>query len=254
MDINDNKIKDKIFIYLHICILNNWEEVTKNILTKINESGLINKIENIFLFVLGNITTDNLEKIKKIQELNPKYKIKSFKNEVNTYERLTLNQLLDDCKNKYENCKILYLHSKGITRYKQHCYPNIVDWVEYLLYYNVTKYEECLNALNECDTCSINFRNDKRFLNRTANNHRYHYSGNFWWANSDYIKTLNNLEIRENFKDNQEYTIYYLEPEMWICSKAKKCMCLNDSNIDHYNKSYKFDQYENIFNKKIVEL
>ena len=66
----DNKIYDnKIFIYCHVCLINNQEEVT-------------NKIENLFIFVLGDITIDNIKKIKKILKLNYKYKIKSFKKEI----------------------------------------------------------------------------------------------------------------------------------------------------------------------------
>lgn len=252
-----NKITGKNFIYFHICILNNWEEVAIDILKKINESELINKIENIFFFVLGDITKENLDKIKKILELNPKYKLKSFKNKIQTYERLTINQLLDDCINKYEDCKILYLHTKGITRYGTYKYQYVKDWVDYLLYFTVIKHEDCINELNDNDTCGVNFRNDGRYLKYINVKHRYHYSGNFWWANSNYIKNLPKLDLnmKFTFDVNQLKSIfYYLEPEMWICLKAVKCMCLHESNVDHYAENYKIDQYRDMFKKKIYNL
>jgi hypothetical protein len=36
--------------------------------------------------------------------------------------------------------------------------------------------------------------------------------------------------------------------------KSKKCVSLNDSIVDHYNVHYKFDQYKDILNKKIIEI
>lgn len=246
------KIKGKNFIYLHTCILNNWEEVTINILNKINESGLINEIDTLYLFVLGDITLENLDKVNKIIKLNPKYKLRKIKNTLNIYERLTLNQILDDCQNKYENCKILYLHSKGITRCNDWFYSNVTEWVDLLIYFNITKYKDCLKELDNFDTCGINLRTDDRYSDK--NNHNYHYSGNFWWANSDYIKILPKLETKDVFNDRDDYIKYYLKPEMWICSKAKKCISLHDSNIDHYMVSYKLDKYKDKINKKIVEL
>jgi hypothetical protein len=238
----DNKIyNNKIFIYYHVCLINNWEEVTNKIFQEINKSGLIDIIENLFIFILGDITKDNCQKIKKITQMNPKYIIKKFSKEIQLYERFTLNSLLDDCKNKYVNCKILYLHSKGITRPN---YPNVEDWVNYLIYFNVKQHRECINLLDKYDTCSVNLV-DKPAI---------HYSGNFWWANSEYIKIINPLRILNNQNFSRaEYIKYYLEPEMWICSKIKKAISLHNSNLNHYNEKYKLDSYENKINYFCIE-
>ena len=231
----DNKIyNDKIFIYYHVCLINNWEKVTNKIFQEINKSGLIDIIENLFIFILGDITIDNIEKIKKIIQMNPKYKIISFNKNIQLYERHTLNTLLDDCKsrNKYKNCKILYLHSKGITKPD---HKNVEDWVNYLIYFNINQHIDCINMLDNYDTCGVNLLEQPVM----------HYSGNFWWANSEYIKMLAPLSIiiQTNFNSNQEYCNYYVQPEMWICSKTKKSISLWNSNINHYNNSYKPDKY-----------
>jgi hypothetical protein len=229
-------VKNKTFIYLHVCMINNWEEITNQILNQINTSGLIDKIENLFFFVLGELNKNNLEKIKKIQQLNPKYKVKSIRKEVQTYEKITLNYLLDDCKNKYENCKILYLHTKGITRVGN---KNVEDWVKYLIYFNVNKHNDCINALDKYDTCGVNLH-EKPLL---------HYSGNFFWANSEYIKKLEELDIREHFICQEDYVKYYLASEMWICSKTNNCKTLHNSNVNHYHQEYKEENYKE---KKLI--
>ena len=231
----DNKIySNKIFIYYHLCLINNWEEVTNKIFQEINKSGLIDKIENLFIFALGDITKDNCQKIKNIQQLNPKYKIISFKKQIYLYERYTLNSLLDDCKseNKYENCKILYLHSKGVSRPG---HKNVVDWVNYLIYFNINQHVDCINMLDKYDTCGVNLI-DVPYI---------HYSGNFWWANTDYIKMLSPLDtdIRTKFLSQQDFIDWYILPEMWICSKTKKSISLWNSNINHYHQEYKPDKY-----------
>lgn len=227
----NEKIRNKIFIYYHVCMINNWEEITNQILHQINISGLIDKIDNLFFYVVGELNKNNLEKIKKLQQLNPKYKVKSLRKEVQTYEKITLNSLLDDCQNKYSKCKILYLHSKGITRVGN---KNVEDWVKYLIYFNINKHEECLNALDKYDTCGVNLNEKPSF----------HYSGNFWWGNSNYIKKLDPLEIKENFVSHDDYVKYYLASEMWLCSKTKNCKTLHNSNINHYHQEYKKDKYE----------
>lgn len=224
------KIKNKIFVYFHVCMINNWESITNQILSEINKSGLIDKIETLFLFVLGDLNKNNLEKLKKIQNQNPKYKIKSLRKEIQTYEKITLNSLLEDCQNKYDNCKILYLHSKGVTRMGN---KNVEDWVNYLIYFNVNKHQDCIDALDTNDTCGVNLSEKPQF----------HYSGNFWWGNSDYIKKLEQLQIREHFICKEDYVNYYLSSEMWICSQTTKCKSLHNSNVNHYQEEYPKEKY-----------
>ena len=57
-----------IYVYIHICILNDWLEVLTNLITNIKTSGLYNVVDKIRCFVLGNL--DNTPEIlidKKIQ-------------------------------------------------------------------------------------------------------------------------------------------------------------------------------------------
>ena len=91
--------------------------------------------------------------------------------------------------------------------------------------------------LDNYDTCGVNLLEDPVM----------HYSGNFWWAKSDYIKNLQPLHIiiQPKFNSHQEYINYYILPEMWICSQTKKSISLFNSNINHYHNDYNPKHYIN---------
>ena len=43
----------KIYIYFHVCCINNWKSVVRNIYDQIKESGLYEKTEKIKCSVIG---------------------------------------------------------------------------------------------------------------------------------------------------------------------------------------------------------
>jgi hypothetical protein len=80
-----------------------------------------------------------------------------------------------------EDMYVLYLHTKGVKHNNRN--KNVLDWVNYLTYFNIEKHETCIQALEDgADTVGVNLQKDKTVPT--------HYSGNFWWAKSDYLKKL----------------------------------------------------------------
>ena len=73
-----------------------------------------------------------------------------------------------------------------------------IDWIKYMLHWNVEQWELAIEKLELHDTYGCNYI----LLKNTQN---YLYSGNFWWANSSYIKELP-LDIGKSYND----------PEIWI--------------------------------------
>ena len=55
-------------------------------------------------------------------------------------------------------------------------------WNEYLEYWTMYRWKDCVDALNTHHTASC-------FIKHTGG-HPLHYCGNVWWANSKYIKML----------------------------------------------------------------
>ena len=223
----DNQLPPKIYIYIHICCINNWKSVLDKLLSMIKESGLYDKTEEIRCGVLSqNIETD----IEYIKRCNDKIKIIGYSSNLALYEMPTINNIFENSfssestlNNNKEPIYVLYLHTKGVKN-PGHVYIN--DWVNYLCYFNINKHEDCINKLNEgYDAVGVNLQ----YLPKT------HFSGNFWWSKFEYINTLQKCE---SVKYN------YLNTEMWICQRIDgKYFSLFNSNKNHYADRWEEHNY-----------
>jgi hypothetical protein len=210
------------YIYIHVCMIGIWEEVITKLLNTCKQAGLLKQVQKCYMIALGN--KSQLVNLNDIIKNYDNCEIKTHQSDVTNYERTTLNILWDDANIKDHNFKVLYLHSKGVTRNKNREIACVSDWVDYMSHYLINHHQLCQQALNTFDTVGVNFKFDPQ----------PHFSGNFWWANSKYIKTLPRY-IGQN----------YLDPEMWICSLVEsRILCLAQSNVDHYKQRYQFDSYQ----------
>lgn len=96
--------------------------------------------------------------------------------EPNIYEGHTLNFLYNTCKEKDVN--VLYFNNKGIT--KTLTSPSTLNWREILDYICIANWEKCVAKLQAYDVVGVKDRNS----------HPRVLSGNYFWANSNYIKQL----------------------------------------------------------------
>ena len=178
----------KTIIYLHICAINNWREIVKKIFDRIRSSGLYDKIESVRYTLLGDFECLNDEMFK-----DPKFHNIVYSPQLDLYESVTLNKLWYAAQQE-EEFNVLYLHSKGVSYNGKN--DTITKWVEYLTYFNIDRYADCLEQLKDNDVVGVNIYN---FI-------MLHYSGNFWWSKSSYIKKSTQYCF--------QYT--YNAPEYWI--------------------------------------
>ena len=221
----DKTVFPKIYIYIHICCINNWKSVFDKLLYIIKDSGLYDKTVEIRCGVLSQTIEADIEYIK---SGNDKIKIIGYSNNLQLYEVPTINTVFENSRSSEptltetkEPTYVLYLHTKGVKN-PENVYIN--DWVNYLSHFNIKKHEDCINKLNEgYDAVGVNLQ----YLPKT------HFSGNFWWSRFDHIKSLQNCG----------YT-YYVEPEMWICQRIDgKYFSLFNSNKNHYNDRWEEHNY-----------
>jgi hypothetical protein len=155
---------------------------------------------------------------------DPKVRVIHISNSLKMREVFTINCIWNDA--QVEDFNVLYVHSKGVTHNGMN--PNVKDWVNLLLHFNVHRYDECLEQLKTSDTVGVNLR-------RTP---EIHYSGNFWWSKSSYIKTLDRCVDHS-----------YNAPEFWITDSDKgrfvslwNSVTIVDSRrinkFSHYKKKY----------------
>ncbi len=174
-----------ITIFYHIAKINNWEKIVSE------HESLVSEIPDCKL-IKNFLEKDNLDQ----------------------YEVPTLHQLWKYAKTKDQNEIIGYIHTKGVTRPFNR--SNRL-WRETLNYWTLTRWKDHIHCLKDADTSGvryINYHRDGLYLP--------HYSGNFWFANSNYIKTLEDpTNYAENYHPkipSKKHSSNRYGCEMWIGS------------------------------------
>lgn len=196
-----------IFVYFHVSALGNWMDVVRAQLTRFSKDSFYDLISQIRIGFLGD--TLAISKLRELIKPFTKAVIHVTGENIKMAERLTLTALREDSQSS--EFFALYLHSKGVTRFNDKIYPNIVDWVEAMCFFLVSQHQSCLRYLNSDAGVSA--------LGLNCYTEPFpHFSGNFWWAKSSYVRTL-----------STEFPPEYVAPEFWILSG--NCSALNLAHI-----------------------
>lgn len=207
----NNLINQKInnICFIHSCCIDNDITILQKLITQTD-----NKFEYIYIINIGNkINNDMIQ--------NNKIKIINYSENPRLFEKPTIN--LINIFSKFHDCKILYLHTKGVSYKGKH--QNVNDWMDYMLYFLLDNHKLCLDYLDMYDTVGCNY-NEKP---------RKHYSGNFWYATSTYIRTL--PQITSNDRHDCEWYI--------LSNPSVKPYTIFSSNVDHYAQPYPKALYTN---------
>jgi len=210
--------------YIHICQIGNWNYSLSMIFNKIKETGLYDIVNEIRCGVLNNDL-----KITDCDIFNdPKIKI-VYVGYPNEYERPTLLHMKNSSKTENDDTKYFYFHTKGLRWFGTDKEQNVVDWIKLLLYWNIDNYKKAIDVLNDYDTYGCNYYKEDKY-------NPSHYSGNFFWVKSSYLKILD-----EHI--NNEYN----DPEFWLCSKKGNFYNAYSSGLEgmgHYNNPYPENIYK----------
>jgi hypothetical protein len=178
----------KIIIYYHVAGFGLYESIFQEQISLLKSSGLYDKCEEIRISFLGK--EGALDRY-----IEDKLKIVYFSENIKEFEIPTINKLFLDSTQMDEEYYILYIHTKGCSNLKG--VKGQYYWRQMMNYWMITRHEDCLTALDgNFSTCGINSMPRKN---------PNHYSGNFWWANSGYIKKLSAVK-------NNKFTA----PEYWV--------------------------------------
>jgi hypothetical protein len=171
-----------IYIFMHLCNYgNNWKSIISNQIMQLIKSGLYAQCEKIFYGCSCNNCEEELQNfLRKYKKIN-----KLPRQETYVHENITINKIIEFSKQQHKNVHILYIHSKGVTGRSNH--QNY--WRDFMMNYNVNMWKVCVNLLNNnYNTVGVNL----------LHNPMIHYSGNFWWGRSDYIKKLDYIDKNNN--------------------------------------------------------
>ena len=221
-DINviNSMLSKKNICFIHSCHLKDKGlKRLEYLVEKIKDSGLINHLESIYINNIGIPILENT--------YGDKFKISNYSDNPALYEIPTINKI-DQFSKENLNYNILYLHTKGINYDDNNQKEN--DWIDMMLYFIVEKYELCLEKLQQgIQAVGCNYYDEQMKIRNPK-----HFSGNFWWANSQYISTLPSLIGKtENVNPN--------DAEFWLCNNNPSVYEIHNSKINHY-----FDVYPDI--------
>jgi hypothetical protein len=206
-------------IFFHCYCLNDFATILASKLKKLKMSGLYDAVDKIYMPVF-NFYPHHQEFLDDLRNVYPKIELSFITNAQFNSEPDTLNLILKKANEYEKNTPILYLHTKGVSHLHPNLKRNIDAWVRYLDLYNISKWEECVSALKDHDVAGGLYVDNPQ-----------HFSGNFWWANSDYLKTLPRLT---------KYNIdQYNRGEFWVCSNTNKAYPVSmNAPVDLYHNYY----------------
>lgn len=156
------------------------------------------------------------------------------------YELPTLQKLWEYCQQAQTNEPICYIHTKGVTTPKRR---KRRLWRETLNYWVLRRWQDNVVLLEKCDMAGA------RAFNFKMDGHEVpHYSGNFWWANSDYIKGLPSpTQYIEDFDfayspDGSDHRRFGCE--FWVGSAHPKMGVVDNYIIDHIRQITRYKGLE----------
>lgn len=194
-DINYDKLRPimknyngevKHVCFIHSCTINNNTYILDKMIKTINDSGLINILDKIFIINLGNNIT-NTYQTQKINIIN-------YSSNINLFETPTIN-LIHAFSTFNQNVKLLYLHTKGASY--NAISQKIIDQIDTMLSHLVVKYKNMLEKLDTYDAIGY------EYLEKPNK----HFNSNFWWSKTNYIVKLHIITSKTRH-----------EPEWWILS------------------------------------
>ena len=199
--------------FLHIATMGDYQEIFNELMGVILTSNILDKVElNVCIAGDGKLNVPDLNNVN-VHRVG----------RVDEFEFVT-HQFMEDIINETdENIKVLYFSGLGVT-------GNTIfkkSWRSYLTYFVITQFEECIKALDEgYDVCGVDWRT----------NPVPHYSGNFWWSNSTYLKTLPKIQTLNKPNSPRVLTLRH-NAEMYIgMNSSVNPRILHQSNVSQYER------------------
>lgn len=208
--ISNNK---NIAVFYHVYQYGDWLKLVSDQIKLLHITGLYEACSFIHIGINGQEPFPFNNKKIKIQ-----YNKDSWSEETQT-----LNSLRNFCEQN-DDWNILYFHTKGITRLSQETY----DWRKIMEYFCIEKWKESIEILNDYNTVG------SLYMDECYYGFFPHYSGNFWWAKSEYIRTLDHSYLDSGIRQNREF---------WIGTGKGLMYSFLTTGLNHYAHCYPRELY-----------
>jgi len=217
-------LRSHITVFYHVACIGNWREVFQEQMLQLNSS----RFNKIHLSVLGS--NDDLQfTLSALQKMHINVLSLLHDEDLRNFEAPALNAIQEHSK-KY-NGYVLYLHSKGVSNPAD---ESKAKWRRLMMKELVENWENCMTQLLNYDVIGVNWRDMPPIS---------HFSGNFWYASTAYLR---NLADFKNYYEKPLYKIWdrindkRLGCEFWIGSgsTSPKVLSLCYRNVDFCNPAF----------------
>lgn len=214
-----------IYGVYHIFCAHGWQNLVKEQMESLKSSGLWDVTKKLFVSCIISEDSD-MEELRSIIDSDEKWEFISVEKNKKKFEFPALNFIQDLCRN--HNGLVYYFHTKGISLLStgnnsggyQKFRRNVTAWRKMMEYFVFDKWQVAVNVLmNGYDTYGASKMDPPYTL-------RSHYSGNFWWARSEY---LTHLPVLDEEKRKNRFNA-----EMWILSGQGHFFSTFDNNATLY--------------------
>lgn len=204
----------KIIVFYHLYQYGPWEAVFNEQYGLLRSSGLFDAADGIFIGINGNQTAQF-----------PNEKVYSAINEHPEMHEADTLKALAYTASTVPDAKILYIHSKGVSNYNK----KSNDWRKMMNHFCIEKWQDCVDLLQDHDAVGCNYLNypDNDIL-------KPHFSGNFWWANAEYINKLDMSYLDHPNRFSREF---------WIGTAHGDLHEVHNSGVNHYEEEYPRELY-----------
>lgn len=221
-----------VYGFYHICALHNFKDVVAEQLSVLYESGLYDRSIAIYISLTGppDLDMEAIEHAKTMLaefDKQRKFKIVYLSTDISVFERPILH-FMHGVSHRFsqEPALFYYLHTKGVSQQHQKtANQNIAQWRQMMQFFVIEQWPKCMEALSTNSIAGVNWRTWPM----------PHFSGNFWWARSDYVASL----------PSRIGTEYY-EPEAWIGSGKPRVHVCHQTEFDHYFTPYPRIKYSSV--------
>jgi SAM-dependent methyltransferase len=221
-------LRRQVRVFYHLACMGNWRQVFTEQLAQLQQHGF----HTIDLTVLG--MPENMQTAQTIcAEAHIDAQIIFHAPELTHFEKPALQAI--EAYARHHEAFVLYLHSKGVSNPAD---ATKAKWRRLMMRELIENWEQCVVQLPYYDAIGVNWRDLPPIS---------HFSGNFWYASTRYLRTLADFA---HYYDNPHYQIWdaindkRLGCEFWIGSShapphVLSLLCRNvDFCTDTFWKNY----------------
>lgn len=217
VDLWPTKKRTKTIVgFWHIGALGDWQRIVAEQYVTLRACGLYDASDRIVVGFIGGMNRQQELNTPAIPILgDPKFEVFATE-DVEDYEFPTLARVWREAQERDDPFLCFYLHTKGASLMGTRRREAASAWRAYMEYFNLERWMDCVDILETHETCGVELQSKLPAIAR-------HYSGNFWWATSDYVRKL-----PEGYQYWEQNSANRGAAEFYVCLAGPKAHCFND--------------------------